>query len=125
MKWNDITNLEGGLSIRNKLNSALEFLINPPIVEVNNTNYGIDGSADKIILVTTGNSNRIITLPPLSGTDYEGNVFYIIKVDKGIGHVIINGYGSDQIMGEDSVSVAFQYENYKLLKNGSTWIPIF
>lgn len=125
MKWNDIQHLEDGLSVRNKLNDALEFSINPPIQTVTNTNYAINGATDKIILVTTGGSDRIITLPELTSTDCEGNVFIIIKVDDGVGRVVVNGYGSDQIMGQAFVTIGYQWENYKLLKSGSIWIPIF
>ena len=99
MNWTDISNGEDGLSVRNKLNAALEFAINPPIHEVDNVNYAINGATDKIILVTTGGGDRIITLPELAGTDCVNNTFIIIKVDDGDGKVVINGYGSDQIMG--------------------------
>jgi len=125
MKWEDIIAFEGGTSVRAKLNDALAFAINPPIVNVSNTNYAINGNTDKYICVTTGNSDRIITLPALSGTDWEGNCFIIIKVDTGTGRVVVNGHGADQIMGQAFVSIGYQWENYKLLKNGSLWIPIF
>jgi len=125
MKWTDINNGESGLSVRGKLNDALEYLINPPVHDVDNANYAIDGVNDKIILVTTGSSDRIITLPALSGTTYEGNVFVIIKIDNGSGKVVINGYGSDEIMGEPFITIGYQWEIYKLLKHQTLWIPIY
>ena len=125
MNWTDISNGEDGLSARNKLNTALEFVVNPPVHNVDNVNYAINGATDKIILVTTGSGDRIITLPDLAGTDYVNNIFIIIKVDTGSGKVVINGYGTDLIMGESFIEIRFQWEIYKLLKAGSLWIPIF
>ena len=125
MDWQNISNGDDGLNVRNKLNSTLRFLVHPTVTEVTN-NYAIDSAIDKIILVTTGEDDIIVTLPDLSETvTYESNIFMIIKIDDGSGKVIINGYGSDKIMGQNYVTISYQWEIYKLLKYSILWIPIY
>lgn len=123
MNWINIEQGQSGLVVAEKLNAALSYLINPPVQDVVNSNYVMNGEVDKIILVSTGNQDRIITLPPLSGSGYEDNLYIIIKIDDGTGKVIINGYEDDQIMGQDFVFLSYQWEIYKLQKHQALWIP--
>jgi len=86
---------------------------------------GTDFTADKWdshILVTTGASDRTITLPPAA--DVVGQAYYIKKIDAGAGAVIIDPDGSETIDGASTKSLTSQWEFCIIWPNGTAWFVI-
>lgn len=71
------------------------------------------------ILVTTGASDKTITLPAVaSSTDV---VIEVKKVDSGVGDVIIDGNAAETIDGTATQVISSQYSSLTLHCDGSTW----
>ena len=70
-----------------------------------------------INLVTTGGSNKTLTLPSVS----TGQIVYVKKVDSGAGNVIIQRGGSATIDGATTVSLYAQFESMTLACDGTNW----
>ena len=123
MNWNDITNGEDGLSVRNKLNDALGFLINLPYRTINGSVSVL--TTDRFLYVDSTGGARQITLPEQSGL-HDGNIVTIIKVNSGGGDVTVVPSGSDTIMGQANMTLRFQYDQVTFqVRTGETdWIAI-
>jgi hypothetical protein len=94
---------------------------------------GIDGTATaksadytvtdtdniRTILMTTGGSNRTVTLP--TATDNTNRVLTIKKVDSGAGTVIVDGEGSETIDGATTKTLPAQYTFISIQCDGSAW----
>jgi hypothetical protein len=89
------------------------------VVTKTNTNYTILGT-DAIVLVSTGNSARTMTLPAAS---QMGQILIIKKIDAGTGTVIVSRAGADTIQGATTKTLAaVQYNELVLYADGvSTW----
>lgn len=87
---------------------------------VSSANYVIlDNDGFEQILVTTGNSDRTITLP--TGADNDGRLLTINKVDTGTGAVIIDGENSETINGYTTVTMYNQFNTITVLCDGANW----
>jgi hypothetical protein len=76
-------------------------------------NYTItdtDGCA--VIAMTTGASDRTITLP--SAANNIGRAISFVKVDSGTGKMIVSRAGSDVIDGLNSITMYYQYGNFEV-----------
>jgi hypothetical protein len=72
------------------------------------------------ILVTTGASNRTITLPTAS--DNAGRMITVKKVDSGAGRITIAPEGSETVDGRTTGVLLFlQYESAQVVSDGSNW----
>jgi hypothetical protein len=92
------------------------------IESVASTNYTFT-SPKQVALVTTGASNRTITLP-LAST-YEGVIVTIRKVDTGAGAVVITpNAADDHENGETSLYLYTPYSGVRLLASGTTWYVV-
>lgn len=94
---------------------------------------GIDGTATaksadytvtdtdniKVILMTTGGSNRTVTLP--TAADNTNREITIKKVDSGSGFCIIDGEGSELIDGATTKKLYSQWRFITLVCDGSAW----
>jgi hypothetical protein len=69
--------------------------------------------------VTTGASDRTITLPTASAN--TSRRLRITKVDSGTGAVIVDGEGTETIDGELTVSLLAQYDSITIHCDGSEW----
>jgi hypothetical protein len=78
-----------------------------------------DTDGYSLINVTTGASNRTITLP--TAADNSDRVIIIKKVDSGTGTVIIDGEGSETIDGATTYTLYFQYDSAVVKCDGSNW----
>jgi hypothetical protein len=94
-------------------------------------NATVAKSADYIVLdddrvlhieVTTGATDKIITLPTLA--DNLDRVLHITKVDAGAGEVIIDGEGTETIAGDLTKTIAYQYTTAQLKAGSSEWLLI-
>jgi hypothetical protein len=74
----------------------------------------------ELVYVTTGASNRTITLPAASSN--TGRVITIKKSDSGSGAAVVTRAGADTIEGSTSISLTRQYDWLSLNCDGSTWI---
>ena len=88
-------------------------------------------SADYIILdddnlysifVTTGATDRTITLP--TAADNDGRLLNIKKVDIGAASVIIDGEGSETIDGALTITISSQFDSVSLQCDGTEWFII-
>jgi len=77
---------------------------------------------DHVILVTTVNTDRTITLP--NATTCNGKPYKIKKVDSGTGKVIIDGYSTQTIDGAQTLNIIPQYGFVDIISDGSNWIII-
>ena len=81
--------------------------------------YTITDSDPDIIEITTGVTDRTITLPTLA--DNTGRKIKIIKVDSGIGKVIIDGEGAETIDGNTDIELYQQYDNSTIICGVAFW----
>lgn len=89
-------------------------------VTKSNTDYVItDTDGYRVILVSTGNTTRTITLP--TAADNSQRIITIKKVDSGTGAVTIDGENSETIDGQLTKSLNVQYDFYELQCDGTTW----
>lgn len=79
----------------------------------------LDTDGYRELLVTTGASNRTMTLPTLA--DNIGRRIFVQKVDTGAGTVIIDGEGSETINGATTYTLYTQYEGVYLEAASSEW----
>jgi hypothetical protein len=96
-------------------------------ITVSSANYTIT-DADRVshVLVTTGASDRTITLP--TAADNEGVELTITKVDAGAGHVIVDGEGAEVIYNQNtsfaSIEIWLQFSFITIICDGTQWIKI-
>jgi hypothetical protein len=94
--------------------------VNFDINIVSSANYTIlDNDGYRHILVTTGASNRTITLP--TAADNTDRMITIKKVDSGVGIVIIDGEGAETIDGATTYTLDTQYQQLTIVCNGTSW----
>lgn len=82
----------------------------------------LDGDGYKSILFTTGNSNRICTLPLAANN--TGRILVVKKVDTGTGVVTLDGNGSETIDGAVTYKIFGQYEAVTVQCDGTAWYII-
>jgi hypothetical protein len=87
-----------------------------------NSNYTVTFE-DDCLLVTTGSSNKTISLPKASKAR-AGKAILIQKVDSGTGAVVISAATGDSIDGASSVNITSQYAKKLLISTGSGWLAI-
>ena len=83
-----------------------------------NTNYSVL-TTDYFILVSTGSTNRTITLPTAVGC--TGRTYVIKKIDSGSGDVIIATTSLQTIDGVTTQTIEFQWTAINVVSNGSNW----
>ena len=81
-------------------------------------------SSDASIAFTTGATNDTLTLGACS-TYSTGKVFFIEKIDNGVGSVIVKANGSQLIDAANTKALASQYSNVAILNTGSKWLIMF
>lgn len=90
------------------------------IVSAKSGNYTVlDTDAIQFILVTSGSSNRTITLP--TANDNLNRVLTIKKVDSGVGTVILDGEGAETIDGVATKTLRQQYESITIWCDATAW----
>ncbi|KKM94588.1 hypothetical protein LCGC14_1196870, partial [marine sediment metagenome] len=90
---------------------------------VSSANYIVlDGDGYKVVLVTTGASDRTITLPTASAN--KRRQLTVIKADSGAGKVIIDGEGAETINGATTENLVSQYDYLKVVCDGSNWLVL-
>jgi len=77
---------------------------------------------DHVILVTTSTSEITITLP--NATTCEGKPYKIKKVDSGNGKIILDGYSTQTIDGDQTLDITPQYGFVDIISNGTNWVII-
>lgn len=81
-------------------------------------NYTVQTS-DQVILVTTGSSDRTMTLPTAASMNKKELTFK--KVDSGTGDVILDGNGSETIDGNLTLTISGQYTYLTFICDGTKW----
>lgn len=77
-------------------------------------------SSDEYIEVTTGASNRTITL--LNPTTNSGKIFRVKKIDSGAGFVLVQASGSSNFeTGSQTYSILNQYDEVTFVSNGTVY----
>jgi hypothetical protein len=101
-------NITGTVDISNGVNS------------VSSADYTIlDTDGYKIIAVSTGASQRTITLPAVANN--SGRVIDIIKTDSGAGSVLVDTPSTETINGSAQYTIYKQYGKLRLVSDGSNW----
>ena len=91
--------------------------------ELDQDDYAIlDDDKFDAILVTTGGSDRTITLPTVAANDERKIV--IAKVDAGAGKVIVDGEGAETINGFPTVTLSVQYQHVTVQAGATEWIIV-
>lgn len=86
-------------------------------LEAKSANYTItDTDGVSIIAMTTGASDRTVTLPTAS--DNTGRIIDVKKVDSGVGKCTVAGTIDGETTGKNLVS---QYDSIQVLSDGSVW----
>ncbi len=80
--------------------------------------YTIVGT-DDLILVNATSGAKTISLPP--AVDFAGRTFAVIKTDSTANAVVIDGYESETINGEVTLSLSAQYSSANVSSNGTEW----
>lgn len=128
MAWPTVTNTfaAGTRAIASKVNQNFTDLKNAigGTYDLASANYTIlDTDGYRYILVTTGSSDRTVTLPTVA--DNEDRVITIVKIDSGAGQVIVDGEGAETIDGEANYTISDQYGSVTVKSNGSAWYKIY
>jgi hypothetical protein len=89
---------------------------------ISSTNYTIrDADGYDWIKVTTGNSDRTITLPTVA--DNENRRITISKIDNGTGAVIVSCEGAEKIDNESTLSL-LNLSTITIRSDGAKWVSI-
>ena len=76
-----------------------------------------------LIFVDTGGADRTMTLPTVA--DNTGRILTFVKVDAGVGKVVLDGEGAETINGAATDnSMASQYDTMTIVSEGSEWFKI-
>lgn len=75
---------------------------------------------DLFIDVTTGGTNRTVTLPTVASAG-AGFVLIIAKEDAGVGQIVIEGAGAETVNGAANVNVVAQFDAAILICTGTAW----
>lgn len=95
----------------------------PTVNTVTDANYTIlDDDGFGTILVSTGASNRTITLPTASAN--TNRVIRIKKTDSGTGQAILEGEGAETIDGAATYPLYFQNNFVEVVCNGTAWFVV-
>ncbi|MBU2346695.1 MAG: hypothetical protein KJ888_21090 [Gammaproteobacteria bacterium] len=78
-----------------------------------------DTDGYRFIDVTTGSSNRTVTLPTASAN--SGRMLTVTKVDSGTGYVTVDGEGAETIGGHASLYLTSQYGRVTVYCDGTAW----
>lgn len=93
------------------------------VYAVSSTNYTVlDNDGYRHIQVSTGASDRTITLP--TAADNSDRMITISKTDSGIGDVIIDGEGAETIDGATTYTLTTQYQQLTIVCNGTSWSKV-
>lgn len=88
--------------------------------EAKSADYTVtDTDGVSIILMTTGASDRTITLP--TAADNSGRVLEIKKVDSGVGLCILDGEGAETIDDIATFEMRKQWDSCKIICDGTEW----
>lgn len=79
----------------------------------------LDTDGIHTILMTTGASNRTVTLP--TAADNNGRILVVKKVDSGVGTCIIDGEGAETVDGSTTITLTDINEFATLQCNGTAW----
>lgn len=73
----------------------------------------------RTVLMTTGSSNRTVTLP--TAADNTHRIITVKKVDSGSGTCVVDGEGSETIEGSTTITLYAQYESITVQCDGTKW----
>ena len=103
---------DGAAIFKSEVQAGTQF-----VTAVNNASADVAaGNVKGLVAVTTGNTNRTVTLPTDPTT---GSTFSIKKVDSGTGNVTVTTSTDNKIDGADSVVLYHQNESVTVIFAGS------
>ena len=106
--------------IENYIANNLGDYFRESVYSVNGTDYPVlDNDGYTQVWVTTGSTNRTITLPTL--VDNQNRIILIGKYDSGTGEVIVDGEGSETIDECTTIQLAKQNNFIKIVALASGW----
>lgn len=113
-----IINRNGALYMRTS--AGIEYPVGNGIYAAKSADYTVlDTDGIGVIAMTTGASNRTVTLPAAANNTHR--MLRIKKVDSGVGKVIIDGNASETVDGVTTKDVVLQYDFLEVVCDGSNW----
>jgi hypothetical protein len=79
----------------------------------------LDDDGIHTVLMTTGASNRTVTLP--TAADNSGRILKVKKVDSGAGTCIVDGENTETIDGATTITLFYQYDAVEIQCDGTAW----
>ena len=79
----------------------------------------LDADGYRSIAVSTGGSNRTITLPLAANN--TNRILTILKIDTGVGEVIIDGNGAELVGGVANFNLQGRYAHAEVQSDGTGW----
>lgn len=93
------------------------------VVEVDEEDLTIaDDDFTTFVAVTTGASNRTITLPTLA--DNLGRRISVVKADSGAGDVVVEGEGAETVSGAANETLSSQYAKVTVVATSAEWLEV-
>lgn len=118
--WNTLGSASTATSTAAGLTTSFFPTVVASVKTVSSANYIVlDNDGYNTILVTTGASDRTITLP--TAADNAGRILSIYKVDSGAGKTIVDGEGSETINGATTVELLFVRNSVTIICDGTSW----
>ena len=94
-----------------------------PSKDLDSANYTVqDDDGFRLIRVTTGASDRTITLP--TAADNVDRILHILKDDSGAGLVIVDGESAERIDGAMDITIVNRYDSVTLYCDGADWFVL-
>lgn len=91
--------------------------------EVDEEDYTVlDDDGYTCFAVTTGASNRTITLPTLA--DNQGRRITVVKADGGAGDVVVDGEGAETVSGAANETLGSQYDAVTVVAASAEWLEV-
>lgn len=121
--WTTVASASAATSTALGLTTSFAPTVVSSVKAVSSADYTVlDADGYAVVLVTTGNSDRTITLP--TAADNAGRILRISKVDSGSGDVIVDGEGSETVNGATTYTMPNQYDEVTIVCNGTAWFII-
>jgi hypothetical protein len=78
---------------------------------------------DDIVIAGTGGAGGItLTLPAVATSQYK--TYHVVKVDAGVGTVVLDGNGAETINGAATYTLTSQYDAVTIWCDGTEWFVL-
>ena len=82
------------------------------------------GNGPTLVKATGGGSGIVLSLPDATVTANKGRVYIVVKVDSGLGAILLQGTASQTLSGQLSFTLTAQWSRISVTSDGSNWVVI-